>query len=89
MREKPIAITTGEPAGIGPEVALKAAFEADFPLVLIGDRTLLASTAEKLGLPRELPANVSILAIPTAAPVISGHLDVRNSSYVVKTLEAA
>lgn len=89
MREKPIAITTGEPAGIGPEVALKAAFEADFPLVLIGDRTLLASTAEKLGLPRELPANVSILDIPTAAPVISGHLDVRNSSYVVKMLEAA
>ena len=51
MREKPIAVTTGEPAGIGPEVALKAAVAADYPIVLLGDRALLDATRKKLGLP--------------------------------------
>ena len=59
MREKPIAVTTGEPAGIGPEVALKAAVAADYPIVLLGDRTLLDATRKKLGLPT-LPANVAV-----------------------------
>jgi 4-hydroxythreonine-4-phosphate dehydrogenase len=48
---KPILITMGEPAGIGPEVAL-AAFDAlngrigDHPLKLVGDADVFAATAE-------------------------------------------
>ena len=34
-----VAVTTGEPAGIGPEVSLKAAAAVSDPILLIGDRT--------------------------------------------------
>jgi len=42
---KPIAISCGEPAGIGPEIAVAAwqAVKADFPVVWIGDPTHLPS----------------------------------------------
>ncbi len=86
MREKPIAVTTGEPAGIGPEVALKAAVAADYPIVLLGDRALLDATRKKLGLPT-LPANVAVEDVPLSVPAVPGQLDVRNSAYVVKLLE--
>jgi 4-hydroxythreonine-4-phosphate dehydrogenase len=50
LRVKPIpviAITCGEPAGIGPEIALRAAWQVRDTMtpVLIGDATLLAMTA--------------------------------------------
>jgi 4-hydroxythreonine-4-phosphate dehydrogenase len=43
----PIAITTGEPAGIGPEIAIRAAWELrrEVRTVLIGDSAFLAMTA--------------------------------------------
>jgi len=43
----PIAITTGEPAGIGPEIALRAAQTQARPCVLLGDRALLEHTARR------------------------------------------
>jgi len=50
-----IGITTGDPAGIGPEISLLAAAEAEFAetcrLVLFGDRELLRSRAARLDLP--------------------------------------
>ena len=48
MSKRPtIAITTGEPAGIGPEISIRAAWElrADVKSVLIGDAAFLAMTA--------------------------------------------
>ena len=46
-----IAITTGEPAGIGPEISVKAVFtgRVKSPVTLIGDKKLLIKTSEKLG----------------------------------------
>lgn len=50
-----LAITLGDPGGIGPEIALKAASVRRWPsslrLVLIGDRALLRSYSKKLRLP--------------------------------------
>jgi 4-hydroxythreonine-4-phosphate dehydrogenase len=49
-----IGITTGDPAGVGPEVSLRAAAEAEFGkcrLVLFGGRDLLEERARELGLP--------------------------------------
>jgi 4-hydroxythreonine-4-phosphate dehydrogenase len=47
-----IAVTTGEPAGIGPELCLRLAErEWSQPLVLIGDKTMLDVRAAALGLP--------------------------------------
>lgn len=48
MSKRPtIAITTGEPAGIGPEISIRAAWElrADVKSILIGDAAFLAMTA--------------------------------------------
>ena len=45
-----LAITTGEPAGIGPEIALKAAWQLreEFPCVLVGNHAWLASLAQQI-----------------------------------------
>lgn len=51
----PIAITQGDPAGIGPEICLRALADPDVLAccqpVLIGDRSVLEQVASKLGLP--------------------------------------
>lgn len=78
-----IAITTGEPAGIGPEVTL-AALDAVPPgveVVLIGAAPLLARSA--------LPRSVRIEPVPLGAPVAPGRLDPRNAPYVLATLDRA
>ncbi|UGQ45963.1 4-hydroxythreonine-4-phosphate dehydrogenase PdxA [Massilia endophytica] len=45
-----IAVTTGEPAGIGPEIALRAAWarRAEVNAVLLGDAAFLAMTAQQI-----------------------------------------
>ncbi|MCX6992686.1 MAG: 4-hydroxythreonine-4-phosphate dehydrogenase PdxA [Kiritimatiellaeota bacterium] len=52
---KTIAITLGDPGGIGPEVALKALYQNRWPatlrFVLIGSRTILRRQAAQLRLP--------------------------------------
>jgi 4-hydroxythreonine-4-phosphate dehydrogenase len=52
--ERPLALTLGDPAGIGPDIALLAwmarARERVPPFVLIGDEAVLAVRAEALGL---------------------------------------
>ncbi len=81
-----LALTTGEPAGIGPEIAL-AALEPPLAaeVTLIGDAGLLAERAALRGCP--LPA--SIHHVPLATPCVAGKLDLRNAHYVLGTLDAA
>jgi 4-hydroxythreonine-4-phosphate dehydrogenase len=86
---RPIAITSGEPAGIGPEIALAVAASAGAPMVLIGDAQWLRRTASSCGIAWPLPAQVSIEHVPLAAPVAAGRLDPRNAHYVLRTLDAA
>ena len=69
-----IALTSGEPAGIGPELCVRLARDAD--VVVIGDRTLLA------GCPR-------IEHVPLARPVKPGKLDPANAPYVLAVLDRA
>ena len=85
----PIAITTGEPAGIGPEVALRAAAEVSLPCDLLGDAQLLQTTARNLGLPWPLSTHVRVVHEPLLAPVRAGELDVRNARYVLRLLDRA
>ncbi|MFN9807152.1 MAG: 4-hydroxythreonine-4-phosphate dehydrogenase PdxA [Betaproteobacteria bacterium] len=82
----PIALTTVEPAGIGPAIALRAVAAAAVPVVLIGDRSLLAAAADALQLPWPLP-NAEVLHVPLRAPVVPGTLDVRNARYVLELLD--
>ncbi len=84
-----LAITTGEPAGIGPEISLRAVLAVDTRCTLLGDATMLAERAQALGIAWPLPARVSIDQLPLAAPAVPGRLDVRNARYVLATLERA
>jgi len=84
-----LAITTGEPAGIGPEVALAAAVACGFEADLIGDATLLHASAASLGLAWPLPAPLGVVHEPLATPVRPGQLDPRNAPYVLRLLDRA
>ncbi len=87
-----LALTTGEPAGIGPELAATAArwfvqqAFGDARLLLIGDADLLA----RRGLP-DLSAfpNVEVHHVPLKVPSDAGVLNAANSDYVLRTLEVA
>jgi 4-hydroxythreonine-4-phosphate dehydrogenase len=52
--QRPIGLTLGDPAGIGPEIVLKscARLAGEFPLAVIGDPGWIAAEARRLGLPR-------------------------------------
>jgi 4-hydroxythreonine-4-phosphate dehydrogenase len=83
-----IALTTGEPAGIGPEIALRAAAQSDAPVTLLGDAALLEATARACGLGWPLPG-VTIEHVPLGFKVAPGRLDVRNARYVLDLLDLA
>lgn len=82
-----IAITSGEPAGIGPDICLQLATR-NWParLVIIGDRALLAERAKGLGY--DVSA-LTIQHVPLRAPVVAGQCDPANAPYVLATLDAA
>ncbi|AUH71754.1 4-hydroxythreonine-4-phosphate dehydrogenase PdxA [Legionella sainthelensi] len=97
---KPLLISSGEPAGIGPDLCLALA-GYDFPLVILGDRDVLEARAKELKLdvrftsyksgevvePR--PGNLPVLSISCPAPVQSGCLNPDNAGYVVEILNHA
>lgn len=95
-----IAVTSGEPGGIGPELCLRLAGHATAArLVVLGDRELLAERARQTGLNVRLrdfsPENavdgesLEILHIPLAAPAPAGALDPANGPYVLALLDRA
>ncbi len=103
MTTKRIAITPGEPAGIGPDLVIQLAQQAwPVELVVCADPELLSARAKLLGLPLQLkPYQPSLAAKPqeagtlTLAPftlindAVCGQLDEQNSAYVVETLRYA
>jgi 4-hydroxythreonine-4-phosphate dehydrogenase len=96
-----IALTSGEPAGIGPDVCLAIASRAlDCDLVCLGDRDMLAARARALGLNprlrqydgisrRHVPGTLTVEHHPLQVPVVAGRLEARNSPYVLRMLERA
>jgi len=94
-----LAITVGEPAGVGPELCLRLAERAwAIPLVLIGDKTALDIRAAALGLPvlpeflagDALPEHpISIWNHPLPEFVIPGTLNPQNSREILYTLDTA
>jgi 4-hydroxythreonine-4-phosphate dehydrogenase len=98
-----LVVTTGEPAGIGPDIALAAAL-ADWPceLVFAGDPRLLAARARLLGLPlspREWRADappaphrggtLPVLPARLGGTDAAGRPDPANARYVLDMLDAA
>jgi 4-hydroxythreonine-4-phosphate dehydrogenase len=98
-----IAVTSGEPAGVGPDLCLKlAAGPLPCELVCLGDRELLAGRARQLGLKLNLwdhepgqaarphtPGTLAVLNSPLAAPAEPGKLDTRNAAAVLGMLDRA
>lgn len=77
---KKIAITLGEPAGIGAELILDLAKSNQLEnCVIIGDKTLI----------KELPSSIECIHIPTKEKVELGILNVNNSRYVLDLLDTA
>jgi 4-hydroxythreonine-4-phosphate dehydrogenase len=87
MTRPRIAITTGEPAGIGPELAAVALGDAGADITLVGDAALLAERARAATAP--WPPHAAVHHVPLAAPSRAGQLDVANAGYVLATLDHA
>jgi 4-hydroxythreonine-4-phosphate dehydrogenase len=95
-----LAVTSGEPAGIGPDVCLELAAGAwPAELVVLADAGLLAERARLLGKKSDLPTydptgpalagRICLLPIPAAAPVEPGRLNPANADYVLALLRRA
>lgn len=102
MKPIRIAVTPGEPAGIGPDLILALAQETwQAQLVVFCDKAMLEDRAGQLGLPINLvdfdsdntdilpPGSLFIQQIDAAVKVIPGELDSDNGHYVVETLRQA
>jgi 4-hydroxythreonine-4-phosphate dehydrogenase len=101
MNTHVIALTAGEPAGIGPDLCVMLAQQArSWPLVVIADQTLLMQRAEQLGLPLSLlhfgtapvtheTGSLTVLHEPLHTHVTPGLLNPANSRYVLQTLKLA
>src|ERR1700722_11813009 len=100
MSEPIIAVTSGEPAGVGPELCLRLAGQ-DFGarLVVLADRELLADRARGLGLKLRLKdfdatsarqrAGLDVLPLPLKTKSAAGKLNPANSAYVLALLDRA
>lgn len=96
-----LALTVGEPAGIGPDLVVQLAQQARaHGLVAIGDRTVLEDRARQLGLPLLLrdddgaaastgAGTLSLRHCPVAASVQAGQLDPANGPHVLEMLRIA
>jgi 4-hydroxythreonine-4-phosphate dehydrogenase len=98
----PLAVCSGEPAGVGPDLCARLADIArDFPLVVIADRNLLLQRAAQLGIRlavadyvdgRERVARsgaLRVIHVPLASECTAGVLNPANSKYVLAVLEQA
>ncbi|MDR0780033.1 MAG: 4-hydroxythreonine-4-phosphate dehydrogenase PdxA [Pseudomonadales bacterium] len=100
-----LALTPGEPAGIGPDLAIALARRPRrVPVVCIADPTLLEARAALLKQPLHLhlcraetlsaalysgDGQLCVLPVPLRSPALPGKLDTANAVYVLDTLRVA
>ena len=99
-----LALTPGEPAGIGPDLCIALSASAQrYPLVCIADPALLRERASLLGQTVRITeihdlndpglgcgrGQLSVWPVPLAAAVIPGQLNTRNARYVMTCLAQA
>ncbi|BAW80737.1 4-hydroxythreonine-4-phosphate dehydrogenase [Candidatus Nitrosoglobus terrae] len=95
-----LALTPGEPAGIGPDIVVQlAGQQRHYELVVIADPEVLIQRSKQRGLsiiteiydPMEppkpgIPGRLKVLPLKTTRPVIPGHLSADNVTYVLDCL---
>jgi 4-hydroxythreonine-4-phosphate dehydrogenase len=100
---KKIIISSGEPAGIGPEQIIKLAqYDYDFEWVVLADKQLLKQTAKQLNLPvifktyqlgqppkKNTSTMVKIIHISLREKSVAGKLNIKNTDYVLEILTTA
>ena len=98
-----IAITPGEPAGVGPELTLKLAQQSlNYEIVAIANKQMMQHQAKELGLHVKFepfntqektnihqPGRLKIIDIDLPQPTEFGKLNSANSKYVIETLNIA
>ncbi|HET7315590.1 4-hydroxythreonine-4-phosphate dehydrogenase PdxA [Salinisphaera sp.] len=98
-----LLLTPGEPAGIGPDLAVRIAQRPhDAQIVAVCDPQLLHARAAQLGLPLRVtrfdydsarepqrPGELAVDPVPLACPAEAGRLDPDNGAYVLATLDRA
>ncbi|QOJ23389.1 MAG: 4-hydroxythreonine-4-phosphate dehydrogenase PdxA [Gammaproteobacteria bacterium] len=97
-----LALTPGEPAGIGPDLCVQIAqHPLSCQLIVIADGELLLARARQLKLPLQLvdvsaaaptlhkPGSLQFIHVPLAEPVVPGVLNPANALYVLETLRFA
>ncbi|WP_331373904.1 4-hydroxythreonine-4-phosphate dehydrogenase PdxA [Sinorhizobium chiapasense] len=102
---RPIALTMGDPAGIGPDISLavwaRRETRATPPFLLIGDPSVLSARAKSLGQAVRMtetdclgacavfPDALPVLPVLCPAPVVAGQPDVANASAVTAAIDTA
>lgn len=98
-----IAITAGEPAGIGPDLCVMLAHQPlKANVVVIADADMLKARAAQLHLALNIipyaandiqahrgDGSLTVMHHAVNNAAVAGHLDARNSQYVLKTLQTA
>ncbi len=93
-----VALTAGEPAGVGPDLcAILARERFAGRVVVLGDRRVIAERARARGLAADLPPYpgrdaapaISLLDLPAPRAVTAGRLDPGNAPYVLAMLDRA
>lgn len=100
MKAVRLAITPGEPAGVGPELLVRLAqSERDREWIAIADAGLLERAANRLGVvlridaeldtPATAAGGLTVLDVPLGEREQPGQLSVLNAPYVIETLTRA
>ncbi len=98
-----IALTAGEPAGIGPDLCIQLAQQPlECELVVIADPEMLAQRAETLGLPLQItsfdplaaataqqPGHLTVFPTSLKKPAVCGELNKENARYVLESIRLA
>ena len=94
----PLYVTSGEPAGIGPDICLHLADRVDErPVVVLADLAMLAQRAQVLNMPVELieysgqtasseQGQLYVEHVPLQQAVVMGELNPQNAAYVLEQL---
>lgn len=99
MARPRLALVPGEPAGVGPELCVRAAHRPSHAdLVVFGDRSVLLRAAEALALPLRFaaadaahtaPGELRLVDVPNPVPCLPGHPAAGNAAAVIGALTRA
>jgi len=99
-----IIITSGEPAGIGPDLCIKLSqAELNAKILILGDAELLLKRAQDLAISLKIntinsiesdlenhrPGEIDVLSVSLESSVETGMLDKKNAGYVIRQLDIA